>query len=158
MESSTVMKATATHLTSLFSAWVLLFSSSQPRMRLPFDRSLWSKSSRVCRSRVAFHWSFLFLASKTKISRGVACAAMFSASHKSLTIGMPLLMALGLDATELGTIILPIVLYHPLQILLGTIASVRLKAWINEGKDKGARAHVRESAEKDLTSAAETMV
>ena len=83
---------------------------------------------------------------------------MFSASHKSLTIGMPLLMALGLHGTEMGTVTLPIVLYHPLQILLGTIASGTLKAWIKEGNDKGASTCLRENAEKDLTSAAETMV
>jgi len=62
-------------------------------------------------------------------------AILFSGTHKSLTLGMPLLNIIFADnETMLVINSIPLLLYHPSQILLGSVLSDRLKKWFLDKK------------------------
>lgn len=63
-------------------------------------------------------------------SRGDRIAAMFCASQKTLAIGAPMIAIMHRQDAALGLIMLPIIAYHPLQLLVdGTLAGrLRLRA------------------------------
>lgn len=57
----------------------------------------------------------------------------FTCSHKSLTLGMPILMALYGSSDNFIQYSLPLLAYHPLQIILGSAVFVPIfKAYINK--------------------------
>ncbi len=57
---------------------------------------------------------------------------MFSGSHKSLTLGMPILMAMFGESVP-AFIVLPLLVYHPSQIILGSLLAPRCAQFIQEG-------------------------
>jgi len=58
----------------------------------------------------------------------VAC--MFCAVHKSLTLGMPITGIVFEGSPKLAIITIPLLVYHPMQILLGTLLVGTLKNWV----------------------------
>lgn len=58
-------------------------------------------------------------------------AAMFSGTHKSLTLGLPLLnIMFGSGSKELSMLSIPLLIYHPVQIMLGSLFVPKLKEWM----------------------------
>ncbi|CAM1154410.1 SLC10A7 (predicted) [Pycnogonum litorale] len=57
-------------------------------------------------------------------------AIMFCATHKSLTLGIPILKILFGGYDYLSTISIPLLIYHPTQILLGGLIVPYLRTWL----------------------------
>lgn len=57
-------------------------------------------------------------------------AILFCATHKSLTLGIPILKILYQEDPQLAEISFPLLVYHPMQILLGSLLLSRLRKWI----------------------------
>ncbi|KAG7163368.1 Sodium/bile acid cotransporter 7-like 1 [Homarus americanus] len=62
-------------------------------------------------------------------SRGDTLAIMFCSTHKSLTLGLPILRILVSEVSALGELALPLLVHHPLQMVLGGSLTPRLAAW-----------------------------
>lgn len=60
-------------------------------------------------------------------SRAERIAALFCACHKTLAIGAPLIALLHHGGAP-GLVLLPIIVYHPLQLLVGALLADRLRA------------------------------
>ena len=65
-------------------------------------------------------------------SRADTVCAMYCATHKSLTLGIPMLKIMYSGDPTLSFITIPLLMYHPCQILLGGILAPRLKTWMLE--------------------------
>ena len=63
-------------------------------------------------------------------SRRDVVALMFSGSHKSLTLGMPILMAMYGESVP-AFIVLPLLVYHPTQIILGSVLASKCSEFID---------------------------
>lgn len=61
--------------------------------------------------------------------RGDVVAVMYCSSHKSLTLGIPLLKIMYEGNPILSVISIPLLIYHPVQILLGSTLVQSLKRW-----------------------------
>ncbi|XP_067132554.1 sodium/bile acid cotransporter 7-B-like isoform X1 [Centruroides vittatus] len=57
-------------------------------------------------------------------------AILFCATHKSLTLGIPILKVLYNEDPQLAEISFPLLIYHPTQILFGSLLIPRLRKWI----------------------------
>eukprot|EP00041_Stephanoeca_diplocostata_P014416 m.261221 g.261221 ORF g.261221 m.261221 type:complete len:337 (-) comp19692_c0_seq4:461-1471(-) len=75
-----------------------------------------------------------FLLSKSLgFSRRDVVCMMFSSTHKSLTLGMPMMKIIFEGNPNLSLISLPLLMYHPMQIMLGSFVVPSAKAWIDRG-------------------------
>uniref|UniRef100_A0AAZ3R0K1 Sodium/bile acid cotransporter n=1 Tax=Oncorhynchus tshawytscha TaxID=74940 RepID=A0AAZ3R0K1_ONCTS len=72
-------------------------------------------------------------------------AIMFCATHKSLTLGIPMLKIVFEGYEHLSLISVPLLIYHPAQILLGSILVPTIKSWMNS-RQKVDKTHT----ERDL--------
>ena len=65
------------------------------------------------------------------LARGRAACALAGA-HKTLALGVPMINALfgGSGGARLAALQLPLLLWHPIQLLVGSIAMPYLRAWI----------------------------
>jgi sodium/bile acid cotransporter 7 len=63
-------------------------------------------------------------------------ALMFSGSHKSLTLGMPILMSMYGDNVP-AYIVVPLLVYHPSQIILGSVLAPQLMSFVEIGSSGG---------------------
>ena len=68
-------------------------------------------------------------------SRPDTVCAMYCATHKSLTLGIPMLKIMYSGDPALSFITIPLLMYHPCQILLGGILAPKLKSWMLEGEN-----------------------
>ncbi|KAJ8262159.1 hypothetical protein GJAV_G00163160 [Gymnothorax javanicus] len=57
-------------------------------------------------------------------------AVMFCSTHKSLTLGIPMLKIVFAGYKHLSLISVPLLIYHPAQILLGSILLPTIKSWM----------------------------
>ena len=67
---------------------------------------------------------------------GDVVALMFCATHKSLTLGMPMLKIIYAGDEFLPLISIPLLLYHPTQILLGGFLVQIVKDWLDSYNTK----------------------
>ncbi|XP_069782458.1 sodium/bile acid cotransporter 7 isoform X3 [Narcine bancroftii] len=80
--------------------------------------------------------SFMFLTffiSSRKMSGFTAAdtvAIMFCSTHKSLTLGIPMLKIVFSGYEHLSLITVPLLIYHPTQILLGGLLVGTVKSWM----------------------------
>lgn len=58
-------------------------------------------------------------------------AITFCGVHKSLTLGIPILRILYDGSPDLGAVCLPLLVYHPTQILLGGFLVPHFKSYIS---------------------------
>ncbi|XP_051736452.1 sodium/bile acid cotransporter 7 isoform X2 [Ctenopharyngodon idella] len=82
--------------------------------------------------------SLIFFLSTRKSSGFTAAdsvAIMFCATHKSLTLGIPMLKIVFEGYEHLSLISVPLLIYHPAQILLGSILLPSIKTWMS-GRQK----------------------
>ncbi|XP_059482646.1 sodium/bile acid cotransporter 7-like [Neocloeon triangulifer] len=63
-------------------------------------------------------------------------AILFCSTHKSLTLGIPMLRILFGGYAHLSQISLPLLVYHPTQILLGSIVAAPLREWLRDSHHK----------------------
>lgn len=68
------------------------------------------------------------------LSRGETVAAMFTASHKTLAFGLPLVNTIFEGNMNLAAYCAPIMFIHPLQLVLGSFLIPRLQEYIKGGK------------------------
>eukprot|EP00615_Pteridomonas_danica_P004661 CAMPEP_0114353462 /NCGR_PEP_ID=MMETSP0101-20121206/18684_1 /TAXON_ID=38822 ORGANISM="Pteridomonas danica, Strain PT" /NCGR_SAMPLE_ID=MMETSP0101 /ASSEMBLY_ACC=CAM_ASM_000211 /LENGTH=473 /DNA_ID=CAMNT_0001494315 /DNA_START=86 /DNA_END=1507 /DNA_ORIENTATION=+ len=59
-------------------------------------------------------------------------AILFSSVHKSLTLGVPVLKIVFASSPILTLLSLPLLMYHPIQIVLGGMAASEIKKWVND--------------------------
>ncbi|XP_068611957.1 sodium/bile acid cotransporter 7 [Brachionichthys hirsutus] len=57
-------------------------------------------------------------------------AIMFCSTHKSLTLGIPMLKIVFLGYEQLSLISVPLLIYHPAQILLGSVLVPTIQSWM----------------------------
>ncbi|XP_013914817.1 PREDICTED: sodium/bile acid cotransporter 7-like [Thamnophis sirtalis] len=57
-------------------------------------------------------------------------AIIFCSTHKSLTLGIPMLKIVFEGYKHLSLISVPLLIYHPAQILLGSILVPTIKSWM----------------------------
>jgi len=72
----------------------------------------------------------LLVSNETKDSKGDVIAVMFCCSHKSLTLGIPLLKIMYEGNPLLSILSIPLLIYQPTQILLGSTLVEGLKKWL----------------------------
>ena len=57
---------------------------------------------------------------------------LFGCVHKTVAVGVPMLQAMFEGNPKLGMYTLPLLVWHPLQLLIGTIAAPHLAAWVDK--------------------------
>ena len=55
---------------------------------------------------------------------------LFCATHKTVAAGGPLLNTIFEGHPDLGMFLLPLLIWHPLQLLVGNLLLDRLSAWV----------------------------
>lgn len=75
-------------------------------------------------------------------SRKDVVCIMFCSTHKSLTLGMPMLKIVFADHPMLSLLSLPLLLYHPTQIFLGGLMVPMMTDWVKmrPGRDSSEQA------------------
>ncbi|CAH1118650.1 unnamed protein product [Phaedon cochleariae] len=63
-------------------------------------------------------------------------AIVFCSTHKSLTLGIPILRIMFHGYSHLSQISLPLLVYHPTQIILGGLMVSQLKDWVHSQRVK----------------------
>ncbi|XP_050504397.1 sodium/bile acid cotransporter 7-B-like isoform X1 [Diabrotica virgifera virgifera] len=63
-------------------------------------------------------------------------AIIFCSTHKSLTLGIPILRIMFHGYSHLSQISLPLLVYHPTQIILGGLVVPQLKDWMHSQRAK----------------------
>ena len=67
----------------------------------------------------------------TGLKRDEVICVLFCSTHKSLTLGIPMLSAMFGDSREGVLYAVPLLVYHPMQILLGGLLVPYLKNWVS---------------------------
>ncbi|KAM7332867.1 hypothetical protein ACRRTK_009575 [Alexandromys fortis] len=68
-------------------------------------------------------------------------AIIFCSTHKSLTLGIPMLKIVFAGHEHLSLISVPLLIYHPAQILLGSVLVPTIKSWmVSRQKGRGQAA------------------
>nr|XP_002131347.1 sodium/bile acid cotransporter 7 [Ciona intestinalis] len=57
--------------------------------------------------------------------------AMFCATHKSLTLGIPMIKIIYLGSPYLSLLTIPLLIYHPTQMLLGGVLVQSVRSWMH---------------------------
>ncbi|XP_016045844.1 sodium/bile acid cotransporter 7 isoform X3 [Erinaceus europaeus] len=65
-------------------------------------------------------------------------AIIFCSTHKSLTLGIPMLKIVFAGHKHLSLISVPLLIYHPVQILLGSVLVPTIKSWM-VSRQKGVK-------------------
>jgi len=66
--------------------------------------------------------------------RKLCVMGLFGCSHKTIAMGIPLIHAMYANSPLLATYTLPILIWHPMQLVVGSLLVPRLTAWIEQGK------------------------
>ena len=74
-------------------------------------------------------WVALSLLFNSKISLRIM--GFFGCHHKTVAMGLPLINAIYEDNPKLGMYALPLLLWHPTQLLVGTALAPKLKEWVD---------------------------
>lgn len=71
-------------------------------------------------------------------SKADTVCIMFCSTHKSLTLGIPMLKIIFHGSSSLSFLSIPLLVYHPCQILIGGLLVPRVKSWMERKDDKQA--------------------
>ena len=85
----------------------------------------------------AYKAAIFFAANAVGLARRDAVAAVYMGSQKTLAFGLPLIKALFEGSPDLAWLCLPALVYHPMQIALGSALVPRLRSWASEGESAG---------------------
>ncbi len=61
---------------------------------------------------------------------------LFGCSHKSIAMGIPLINAIYEDNPNIGFYTLPLLIWHPMQLVIGTFLSPRLSAFVTREEER----------------------
>jgi SBF-like CPA transporter family (DUF4137) len=62
---------------------------------------------------------------------------LFGCTHKTISIGVPLITAIyGSQHPKIGLYTLPILIWHPMQLMVGTLIMPRLQAFIQREQER----------------------
>jgi len=64
------------------------------------------------------------------LTRQDVIALILCSTHKSLTLGMPMINIMFSGRTEASLISIPLLIYHPMQIFLGSLLVPWMKKWL----------------------------
>jgi sodium/bile acid cotransporter 7 len=53
----------------------------------------------------------------------------FGCHHKTVAMGLPLIKAIYEDNPKLGLYSLPLLIWHPMQLFIGTFLTSKIKEW-----------------------------
>jgi len=62
--------------------------------------------------------------------------ALFGCTHKTVAMGIPMISAIYENSPLLGLYTLPLLVWHPMQLLIGTFLSPHLRAWVEREKKR----------------------
>ena len=65
-------------------------------------------------------------------TRDQQVAATFVAGHKTIAFGMPLLKTIFDGNPNLALILVPLLIYHPLQLVVGSLAVPAFRKYVEE--------------------------
>lgn len=82
--------------------------------------------------------AFFLTTSLKGFSRQDIIAVLFCSTHKSLTLGIPILKIIFENSPQLSSISLPLLVYHPTQIILGSILVPWLQDWVVNGAESAS--------------------
>ncbi|XP_055012754.1 sodium/bile acid cotransporter 7 [Boleophthalmus pectinirostris] len=94
---------------------------------LPSSLSFLPSSLCFSSNHVCF---FSFLRSSSSFSPADTVAIVFCSTHKSLTLGIPMLKIVFAGFEHLSIISVPLLIYHPAQILLGSVLVPTIRTWM----------------------------
>ena len=63
-------------------------------------------------------------------------AGLFCSSHKTLAMGIPLITAIYSNSDNLGPYTIPLLIYHPLQIVFGSFMTPRLSRMVTAAQEQ----------------------
>lgn len=86
---------------------------------------------------ISFHFAQYFRG----FERADIVAMIFCSTHKSLTLGIPILRIMFHGYAHLSQITLPLLVYHPMQIMLGSMCVTHLKEWASSHDGFKNRGH-----------------
>ncbi|GAB5570467.1 sodium/bile acid cotransporter 7 isoform X1 [Prionailurus iriomotensis] len=72
----------------------------------------------------------LFIKNNSGFTPADTVAIIFCSTHKSLTLGIPMLKIVFAGHEHLSLISVPLLIYHPVQILLGSVLVPTIKSWM----------------------------
>jgi len=72
-------------------------------------------------------------------TRADIVAIVFCSVHKSLTLGVPMLKVVFSDPAVIAVISLPLLMYHPIQILIGGFIGPTARTWLTSDHDHKQR-------------------
>lgn len=84
--------------------------------------------------------SLVFSMAKGSFAPQDVVAILFCATHKSLTLGVPVLKIVFDGLPQLPTLTTPLLMYHPTQIVLGGLLIPTVKAWMDGALSRGGGA------------------
>jgi sodium/bile acid cotransporter 7 len=61
---------------------------------------------------------------------------LFGCTHKTVAIGVPLINAIYEGSPYIGVYTLPLLIWHPMQLVVGTILAPRLAKWVEAEKER----------------------
>lgn len=61
---------------------------------------------------------------------------LFGCTHKSMAVGVPLITALYGNSPSLPLYLLPLIIWHPMNLVVGTILTPRLAAFVAREQDR----------------------
>jgi len=61
---------------------------------------------------------------------------LFGCTHKTVAMGVPLINAIFDDNPNLGLYTLPLLIWHPLQLVIGSFLVPRLNRFVNSEKER----------------------
>ncbi|KAK3611410.1 hypothetical protein CHS0354_034857 [Potamilus streckersoni] len=73
---------------------------------------------------------------RMNFSKADIVALMFCCTHKSLTLGIPIIKIIFAGYTGMSIISIPLLIYHPAQILLGGLLVPTVKKWLLSSSPK----------------------
>eukprot|EP00123_Amoebidium_parasiticum_P001038 comp12014_c0_seq1/m.6714 comp12014_c0_seq1/g.6714 ORF comp12014_c0_seq1/g.6714 comp12014_c0_seq1/m.6714 type:complete len:385 (-) comp12014_c0_seq1:612-1766(-) len=112
---------------------LIIYSAFCDAFASPFALSPWQSFTLfglVLVVMVAIHYLSFNLARVLRFSSPDVVAAMYCSSHKSLTLGIPLLRIIFQDSGDLSILSVPLLCWHPAQILFGSLLVNHLQTWI----------------------------
>jgi len=77
-----------------------------------------------------------WVARKFKFSREDQVAIMFCSAHKTLAFGLPLIKTMFGAQKDLALIATPLLIFHPIGLIMGSILVPYLKSYVRRGKRK----------------------
>jgi len=73
---------------------------------------------------------------------------LYACTHKTVAMGIPLINAIYEGNPNIGLYTLPLLIWHPMQLVIGTFLSPRLLAWV-ESKEENVTKNVEEKRNDD---------